>query len=232
MSIIATDIFLLFIIILSHLSRMESFPNEILLIILSFLDMKGCIAILQVSKNLRTIMEQYQSKWKELCLHRLHRWGSVWRFPKLIRKKLEIAQNESGKDWQWFAMNLFGRYMINSYSVTIGAHADDMNSGIDAFCVHISSSYIDIGIHRKWKTLNDYGKRIADSWKYEGYFRRGYINGTGIMIYNNLEKYEGPFKDSQPSNEQHTLHGYASITYPDGFKCTSYFANGEPGFFC
>src|ERR1700739_1448344 len=87
-------------------------PNDILQIILSFIDsLKDSFSLLLVSKRFYHLVRTNELRWKSLCLmfwkdfkQQLTQQGDR-NYSKEGWYDLERVQRESGKDWFWFSQS-------------------------------------------------------------------------------------------------------------------------------
>src|SRR5271165_5037093 len=80
-------------------------PNDILQIILSFIDsLQDSLALLLVSKRFNHLLRINEGLWKSLCLEF---WNDFkqggWNYSNEEEYDVEWVQRESGKEWLWFS---------------------------------------------------------------------------------------------------------------------------------
>jgi hypothetical protein len=183
----------------------ELLPNEILIHIFSFTSLKSLWTLFSVNKRFNSVIKSNDMLvWKNVCLN-FFKIFMDRNFDAMSRDEkecynLEKVQEDSGKDWIWFARCFtHGKIYAEYYSNIV-----------------IAASYSRLGIK------NGYAIYLQeDGVYYIGNFKNDYYHGKGLLLYNKLRvKYKGNWRQGRP-------HGKTLIDYSDGLKHECFWWNGK-----
>jgi hypothetical protein len=163
-------------------------PNDILHIILPFVDIKDSFSLLLVSKRFYNLIKT-DERWKSLCLRAWENYSEEGRYD------LTWAQEKSGKDWFWFAKCFANERVAQSRFAAkmFGLTPRKNGSGILVW-----SEWMEIGTFVS-DLMYGYGTRIHKSGiRYEGKCCKGAFHEHGSITYPDGIRYEGNWNMGNP----------------------------------
>jgi hypothetical protein len=198
-------------------------PNEVLLLVFSFVSFGGLEHLYRVNKRCNNILSTAEYIWKEACLE-------FFRENRVGAKDVEWAQKECRKDWRWFSRYvLSGKVCRESQGgYTIFGMKDN-----EIFDIYVSIYYqrrrLSFGNFRSKENMCDIKEDITVFWnnkKYVGqctYSPYPVPHGYGTLYYDSGLEYQGNWYEGR-------MYKRGRITYPDGNSYEGEWYNGSPEF--
>jgi hypothetical protein len=195
-------------------SPIYQLPNEILYIIISFLDLKDSFHLIGTCRQFLLTLKHNETHWKNRCL--LYWNNMCQKFKRYIDdSQLQRVQNESGKSWFWMThCFMYEEYTVKPAYIIIGSRYNEAGHNV---C--IGDNLIGHGLFDRFGNIAD-GTIINSSGRYSGSFN-DILSGSGRFLSNCGTMLEGRWEFGK-------LHGYGTMTYPDGYMVKDNWVYGEP----
>jgi hypothetical protein len=194
-------------------------PNEVLKNnIFLPLDLKDCFTLRLVCKRFHLLLGKDDNNdiWKAKCLefYKDYRDNHIEGRTK-VSFHPETIQLITKKPWFWFCRSFLNNKIYTTYT--------DVFMGNDRDGISVFGSAIDTGTSFENEILQGFGTRFSttEHTVYQGNFINGNYSGHGVLRTKHGSIYSGKWK-------YNALHGYGTITYPDGYKCEATWSIGVP----